>query len=114
MIAVIFEVEPKVSGTDEYFDIAGQLKEELVTIDGFISVERFQSLVSPNKFLSLSFWRDEQAVKRWRTQVSHRVAQEKGRTELFSQYRLRVADVIRDYGLNQREQVPADNLDSHN
>lgn len=108
MIAVIFEVEPKSSGKETYFDIAGQLKEDLNKIEGFISVERFQSLVIPNKFLSLSFWQDEAAVKRWRTLATHRVAQDKGRKELFTQYRLRVAHVVRDYGLEERAQVPLD------
>lgn len=108
MIAVIFELEPKDEGKDEYFGIAGDLKAILSEIEGFISVERFQSLANPKRFLSLSFWEDESAVKAWRNQVMHRKAQAKGRGTLFENYRLRVAEVVRDYGMNDREQVPKD------
>ena len=106
MIAVIFEVTPKAEGKAQYFDIALGLKEHLQQIDGFISVERFQSLVEPEKFLSLSFWRDEDAIKTWRSHMEHQSAQHQGRSELFADYRLRVASVVRDYGLNEREQAP--------
>src|SRR5437763_12930119 len=99
MYAVIFEVEPEPERSQNYLDIAAQLRPELEQIDGFISVERFQSLTQPGKILSLSFWRDEEAVARWRRQEQHRQAQRAGRTGIFSNYRLRVAAVLRDYGL---------------
>lgn len=106
MIAVIFEVWPDVGHRQDYFDIAASLKPELEKIDGFISVERFSSLTDEGKVLSLSFWRDEDAVKRWRTQLEHRAAQREGRGGIFRDYRLRVASVLRDYGMFEREQVP--------
>lgn len=108
MIAVIFEVEPAAGRREEYLQIAGALRSELETIDGFISVERFQSLTTEGKVLSLSFWRDEAAVARWRNHVGHRLAQDRGRGGVFAGYRLRVATVMRDYGLTDREQAPAD------
>lgn len=108
MIAVIFEVWPDgEDGRTEYLDIAAGLRPELAKVDGFISVERFSSLTEPGKMLSLSFWRDEEAVKAWRSQDNHRMAQAKGRGGVFSNYRLRVAHVLRDYGLDERrEQAP--------
>jgi heme-degrading monooxygenase HmoA len=106
MIAVIFEVEPHSSHRDAYFDIASDLRPMLDQIDGFISVERFESVTQPGRFLSLSFWRDEAAVARWRNLTPLRAAQVRGRTELFRDYRLRVASVIRDYGLNDRARAP--------
>ncbi|XHS79759.1 antibiotic biosynthesis monooxygenase family protein [Burkholderiaceae bacterium UC74_6] len=106
MIAVIFEVEPAPGRAERYFELAGQLKEQLVQLDGFISVERFESLTTPGRFLSLSFWRDEAAVKRWRELGEHRAAQAEGRGGVFAGYRLRVAQVLRDYGLDDREQAP--------
>ncbi|MCK8515787.1 antibiotic biosynthesis monooxygenase [Methylonatrum kenyense] len=109
MIAVIFEVEPKPGCRESYLNLAESLKPLLEEIDGFISVERFESLVQPGKILSLSVWRDEQAVQQWRALAEHRVAQARGRRELFANYRLRVAGVIRDYGMSEREQAPADN-----
>ena len=108
MIAVIFEVWPGAERRDQYFDLAAALRPELERIDGFISIERFESLTEPGKILSLSFWRDEEAVKRWRTQLDHRRAQGAGRGGIFSNYRLRVASVLRDYGMREREQVPKD------
>lgn len=108
MIAVIFEVWPAEDGRAEYLDIAARLRPELERIDGFISVERFQSLTDPGKVLSLSFWRDEDAVKAWRGKAEHRVAQARGRGELFQDYRLRVAAVLRDYGMTERAEAPAD------
>ena len=108
MIAVMFEVEPREGRVDGYLDIAANLKPQLEAIDGFISVERFQSLTKPGKLLSLSFWRDEDAVRRWRQLESHRAAQRAGRQQLFADYRLRVAQVLRDYGMEEREQAPAD------
>jgi heme-degrading monooxygenase HmoA len=108
MIAVIFEVEPDPAHRQEYLDTAAALRAELEAIDGFISVERFESLSQPGKILSLSFWRDEEAVKRWRNLPSHRAAQARGRQGVFRDYRLRVAEVVRDYGLREREETPAD------
>ena len=113
MIAVIFEVRPSASGRQRYLDLAAALKPELERIDGFISIERFQSLVEPDKLLSLSFWRDEAAVQAWRRLESHRAAQSEGRTGVFADYRLRVAEVLRDYGLNEREQAPGDSRRMH-
>ena len=108
MIAVIFEVVPAEGRRDAYLGIAADLKPLLETIDGFISVERFQSLTDPGKVLSLSFWRDEAAVLAWRNLEQHRAAQTAGRSGVFADYRLRVAQVIRDYGLREREEAPAD------
>jgi heme-degrading monooxygenase HmoA len=108
MIAVIFEVEPDPAYRQEYLDTAAALRAGLEAIDGFISVERFESLARPGKLLSLSFWRDEEAVRRWRELAPHREAQARGRHGVFHDYRLRVAEVVRDYGLREREQAPAD------
>jgi heme-degrading monooxygenase HmoA len=108
MIAVIFEVLPKAGYAQRYFDIAAGLKPMLEATDGFISVERFESLAQPGKFLSLSFWRDEDAVRAWRTHALHRESQREGREVVFEDYRLRVAAVLRDYGLRERAQAPAD------
>ncbi len=98
MIAVIFEVVPAVGRKRDYLEYAVRLKSDLECIDGFISVERFQSLTDPDKLLSLSFWRDEEAVADWRSRAGHRVAQSAGRKGIFRDYRLRVAAVVRDYG----------------
>ena len=108
MIAVIFEVWPADGRKQTYLDIAADLKPELEKIDGFLSIERFQSLVDETKLLSLSFWRDEAAVKAWRNLEHHRQAQHAGRAGVFRDYRLRVASLLRDYGLNERAEVPAD------
>jgi heme-degrading monooxygenase HmoA len=113
MIAVIFEVEPAEGQMDTYMNIAAQLRPALEAIDGFISVERFQSLTNPGKLLSLSFFRDEAAVMAWRNTMAHRHAQSAGRGGVFAGYRLRVAHVLRDYGLNEREQAPADSRAVH-
>lgn len=113
MIAVIFEVEPAPGRQDTYLDIAATLRPQLERIDGFISVERFQSLTTPGKILSLSFFRDEAAVMAWRNTVEHRQAQAAGRGGVFAGYRLRVAQVLRDYGMDQREQAPADSRAVH-
>lgn len=110
MIAVIFEVEPHEGATDEYLDHAAILRPELEKIDGFVSVERFQSLTNPGKLLSLSLWRDEAAVTRWRNHVGHREIQRIARGGLFRDYRLRVAGVIRDYRMHDRAGAPADSL----
>ncbi len=113
MIAVIFEVEPIAAHRDAYLDIAAKLKPELEKIDGFISVERFQSISNPSKLLSLSFFRDDSAVKQWRNLESHRRAQQAGRDGIFANYRLRVASVLRDYGMNAREEAPGDSIAVH-
>lgn len=113
MIAVIFEVWPAEGEMQHYLDLAAALREELARIDGFVSVERFQSLTEPGKFLSLSFFRDEEAVRRWRDHPGHRKTQARGRNGVFADYRLRVASVIRDYGLNERGQAPADSRQAH-
>ena len=108
MIAVIFEVEPAEGQRQAYLDIAAGLRAELETIDGFISIERFESLTRPGRILSLSFWRDEEAVARWRNVEAHRAAQAQGRSGIFRDYRLRVAHVVRDYGLHERAGAPRD------
>ena len=113
MIAVIFEVWPKDQRKQEYLDIAAGLRPLLDKIDGFISIERFESLNEPGKILSLSFWRDDKAIKEWRQLEAHRAAQAKGRAGVFKNYRLRIAGVIRDYGMFNREQVPPDSLQFH-
>ena len=106
MIAVIFEVEPRPDRRDAYLEAAARLKPLLESIDGFVSVERFESLTTPGKILSLSVWRDEEAVHRWRNLDEHRRVQAAGRQLLFADYRLRVAAIIRDYGMNDRAQAP--------
>ena len=113
MIAVIFEVWPADGRKDDYLGIAASLRADLTAIDGFISVERFQSLTEPGKLLSLSFWRDEDAVRRWRTHAKHRASQSRGRDGVFADYRLRVAAVLRDYGLNERAAAPDDSKALH-
>lgn len=113
MIGVIFEVYPADGRRQEYLDLAAALKDELVQLDGFISIERFESLSEPGKLLSLSFFRDEQAVQNWRNLPHHRATQARGRGGIFSDYRLRVVSVIRDYGLNNRAQAPSDSRTYH-
>ncbi len=113
MIAVIFEVWPKPDRKQEYLDIAAELRPFLDKIDGFISIERFESLYEPGKILSLSFFRDEAAIQAWRNIEAHRAAQAKGRAEVFRDYRLRIAGVIRDYGMHERRQVPSDSRAVH-
>ncbi|HVZ52872.1 MAG TPA: antibiotic biosynthesis monooxygenase [Pseudolabrys sp.] len=113
MIAVIFEVWPAPGRKDDYLGIAAALRDDLIKIDGFISVERFQSLTDPDKLLSLSFWRDEEAVKAWRNQARHRAGQAQGRAGVFADYRLRIAATIRDYGMNERAQAPDDSRAAH-
>lgn len=114
MIAVIFEVIPAPGRKQEYLDLAASLRPALEKMDGFISIERFASLADEGKVLSLSFWRDEEAVKRWREFEGHRAVQAKGRAGVFTDYRLRIAGVVRDYGMNERrEQAPADSRAAH-
>ncbi len=114
MIAVIFEVWPADGRKADYMEHAARLRSELERMDGFISIERFQSLAEPDKLLSLSFWRDEAAIAAWRNHDGHRTAQSAGRAGVFRDYRLRVAAVARDYGLSERrEQAPADSQSTH-
>lgn len=113
MIAVIFEVWPAEGRRQEYLDTAAALRPLLEEIDGFISIERFESLYEPGKILSLSFFRDEEAVAKWRSTVAHRQAQATGRAGVFKDYRLRIAGVIRDYGMFRREEVPPDSREFH-
>jgi heme-degrading monooxygenase HmoA len=113
MIAVIFEVWPADGRRQDYLDLAAELRPLLANIDGFISIERFESLSESGKILSLSFWRDEAAVAAWRRLDDHRAAQAAGRGGIFADYRLRVAGVVRDYGLRERDQAPADSRVAH-
>ena len=106
MIAVIFEVWPNDGRKQAYLDIAAELRPELEKIDGFLSIERFQSLTTEGKYLSLSFWRDEAAVRRWREHAEHHAAQATGRDAIFADYRIRVAEVARDYGMFERAEAP--------
>ena len=110
MIAIIFELQPAEGRRDAYFDHAARLKPALEKMDGFLSIERFESLTTPGKLLSLSFWRDEAAVAAWRNHAEHRLAQAAGRGGIFADYRLRVVSVIRDYGPRDRAEAPADAL----
>lgn len=108
MIAVIFEVKIKDGKQEEYLQIAAQLKEHLVQVKGFISIERFSSLAEEGKLCSLSFWEDETSINKWRTFELHRVAQAKGKAEIFADFRIRVAEVIRDYGMNDSDNRPGE------
>ena len=113
MIAVIFEPEPRANQHRAYLDAAAVLRTQLDHVPGFICIERFESLTNPEKLLSLSFWKDEDSVKAWRSIEAHRVIQTAGRQHIFADYRLRVAAVLRDYGMNQREQTPEDSRIAH-
>lgn len=113
MIAVLFEVWPAEGKRENYLNLAEALREELSGLDGFVSIERFESLSEPGKLLSLSFFRDEDAVAQWRNSSRHRATQSKGRNGIFSDYRLRVAGVVRDYGLADRAQAPEDSRIRH-
>ena len=113
MHAIIFEFWPNEGHQDDYFQHVTELSKELETFDGFISVERFESIVNPGKFVSLSFWESEAAIDRWRNLPRHRNSQAAGRASILADYRLRVAAVIRDYGMNEREQAPTDSNEVH-
>jgi len=106
MIAVIFEVKINEGKQEEYLQIAAQLREHLIKVDGFISIERFASLSEDGKICSLSFWEDEASIKQWREFGVHRLAQEKGKAGIFADFRIRVAEVVRDYGMKDRCGVP--------
>jgi len=113
VIAIIFEFTAAEGRKQEYMDLAAGLRADLDRADGFISIERFESLTTPGRFVSLSFWRDEEAVRRWRNVQLHREAQAKGRAGIFAGYRLRVAQVLRDYGMDERAQAPRDSVALH-
>jgi len=113
MVSVIFEVWPHPQHRDGYLDWAAELKSELLEMDGFLSIERFQSLTEPDKLLSLQFWRDESCLAAWRNLEAHRAAQNAGRQTMFREYRLRIAEVVRDYGLKDRDEAPADSRAAH-
>ena len=113
MIAVIFEFTPRDGRFPEYMELVGQLKPELDKAEGFLSIERFESITTKGKFLSLQFWKDEESVRKWRTLQKHREAQKKGRAGIIASYRLRIAGVIRDYTMDERAQAPADSVAVH-
>jgi len=113
MIAVIFEFTPAPGRFPDYMDLVGQLRSELDKAEGFVSLERFESITTPGKFVSLQFWRDEESVSKWRNLQKHREAQKKGRDGIFASYRLRIAGVIRDYSMDGRGQAPADSVAAH-
>lgn len=113
MIAIIFEVEPAEGQKEPYLEMAAKMRSLVEGVEGFISVERFQSLTNPGKLLSLSFWEDEAAVERWRTLHAHRHAQRAGREMMFDDYRLRVVSVIRDYGKHDRAEAPKDSREAN-
>lgn len=113
MIAVIFEVFLKSEHKSEYLEIADRLRSKLADVKGFISIERFASLQDPNKVLSLSYWENEESLKEWRNILEHRDGQAQGRDHIFNDYRIRVGNIIRDYGMNEREQAPLDSQKIH-
>lgn len=113
MIAVIFELEPAEGRETDYFDRAAELSSLLPGRQGFLGVERFVSLTNPGKYLSLSFFADEDALARWRNESAHRNAQRAGRAAIFADYRLRIAKVVRDYGMHDRDHAPADSRSAH-
>ncbi len=113
MIAVIFEFTPAPGRFPDYMELVGQLKPELEKAEGFVSLERFESITAPGKFVSLQFWRDDECVAKWRNLQKHREAQKKGRGGIFSSYRLRIAAVSRDYTMDARAQAPADSVAAH-
>lgn len=113
MIAVIFEAKPHPGQKNAYLDAAATLRPLLAEVDGFLSIERFESLMEPGKILSLSFWRDEAAIAQWRNVEEHRGIQVAGRNAIFADYRLRVAHVLRDYGMHERAQAPDDSRNAH-
>ena len=113
MIAVIFEFTPAEGRFPEYMDLVATLKADLEKAEGFLSLERFESITTPGKFVSLQFWRDEESVRKWRNLQKHREAQKKGRAGIFKSYRLRIASVIRDYEMDRRDQAPEDSRGVH-
>ena len=113
MIAVIFEFTPAEGRFPEYMQLVETLKADLAKAEGFISLERFESITTPGKFISLQFWRDEECVRKWRNLQQHRAAQKQGRERIFDSYRLRIASVIRDYEKDRRDQAPRDSVEIH-
>lgn len=113
MIAVLFEVFPKEENKQDYLNIAAKLKPMLAEIDGFISIERFESLQTPGKILSLSFWENEEAIENWRNITQHREGQAEGMNQIFSEYRIRVGNIVRDYGKDYRNEAPKDSNSYH-
>ena len=113
MMAVIFEVWPAEGQRDTYLQMAAVLREDLLKMDGFVSIDRFESLYEPGKMLSLSFWRDEASLTAWRLLDAHRRAQSAGRSHVFGNYRLRIASVVRDYGMDERAEAPSDSRGVH-
>jgi heme-degrading monooxygenase HmoA len=113
MIAVIFEFTPAPGRFPDYMELVGQLKPELDKADGFLSLERFESITAPGKFVSLQFWRDDESVAKWRRLQKHREAQKQGRAGIFASYRLRIAGVVRDYSMNERSEAPRDSVAVH-
>ncbi|HEY7239345.1 MAG TPA: antibiotic biosynthesis monooxygenase [Burkholderiales bacterium] len=113
MIAVIFEFTPAAGRFPDYMELVGTLKADLDQADGFISLERFESITTKGKFVSLQFWRDEESVRKWRILQRHREAQKRGRAGIFESYRLRIASVVRDYTMDERAQAPADSVKVH-
>ncbi len=113
MLAVIFEFEPHPERKQDYLDLAAELNPQVQKIDGFLGIERFESLTRPGHFVSLSFWRDEDALAEWRNVEQHRAAQRAGRGGIFADYRLRVAEIRRDYGMHDRTAAPADSRARH-
>ena len=113
MIAVIFEFTPAEGRFPEYMALVDTLREDLAKADGFISLERFESITTKGKFVSLQFWRDEESVRKWRNVQKHRAAQKEGRGGIFRSYRLRIASVLRDYGMDERAQAPRDSVEVH-
>ncbi len=113
MLAVIFEVSITEGQLENYLDIANELREHLKHLEGFISIERFESLSEKGKLLSLSYWKDEASIQNWRNLQAHRSAQKKGRADIFSDYRLRVCEVLRDYSMTNRRDAPTDSKEIH-
>lgn len=113
MIAVIFEFTPAEGRFPEYMQLVETLKADLAKADGFVSLERFESITTKGKFISLQFWRDEESVRRWRNLQKHRAAQKLGRERIFASYRLRIASVLRDYTMDERDEAPRDSVEIH-
>jgi heme-degrading monooxygenase HmoA len=113
MVAVIFEFTPREGSFPDYMKLVAELKPELDKAEGFLSLERFESITAPGKFISLQFWKDEESVRKWRNVQKHREAQKRGRADVFASYRLRIASVLRDYTMDERGQAPADSVSVH-
>jgi len=113
VITVIFEFTPHAGRFPDYLRIVDTLREDLAKADGFIQLERFESITNKGKFLSLQYWRDEESVRKWRNLQKHRDAQKQGRASVFQDYRITICSVLRDYRMNEREQVPADSRQVH-